>query len=85
MAKPSLSTVLFRVVDDSAIDSEVDDLNRTLRLEALLRGIAVLGETVVGGKTALKFTILNPCLTLADFERLLEKINTLAVELINKR
>ncbi|MGR5237672.1 hypothetical protein [Vibrio alfacsensis] len=57
-------------------------LNKALRLEALTRGMAVLGETIVDGKTALKFTILNPCLTTADFESLLSKINTLAVELV---
>ncbi|EVU21277.1 diaminobutyrate-pyruvate transaminase & L-2,4-diaminobutyrate decarboxylase domain protein [Vibrio parahaemolyticus V-223/04] len=48
----------------------------------MTRGIAVLGETIVDGKTALKFTILNPCLTTSDFESLLSKINMLAVELV---
>ncbi|ANU36579.1 pyridoxal phosphate-dependent class III aminotransferase [Vibrio scophthalmi] len=83
LAEPSLSTVLFRVVSDDVTD--LDQLNQTLRLEALTRGIAVLGETVVEGKSALKFTLLNPCLTMADFEALLGKINTLASELVNKR
>ncbi|MBE8570448.1 MULTISPECIES: pyridoxal phosphate-dependent class III aminotransferase [unclassified Vibrio] len=79
LAEPSLSTVLFRATNESA---ELDELNKTLRLEALTRGIAVLGETIVDDKTALKFTILNPCLTTADFESLLSKINTLAAELV---
>ncbi|RJX65794.1 hypothetical protein DZ860_21390 [Vibrio sinensis] len=61
-----------------------DGLNKAVRLEALTRGIAVLGETKVGDQTALKFTILNPCLELADFESLLSKIDQLAVELTNK-
>lgn len=63
LAEPSLSTVLFRATHESA---DLDELNKTLRLEALTRGIAVLGETIVDDKTALKFTILNPCLTTAD-------------------
>jgi len=68
---------LFR----STLGSDLDELNKTLRLEALTRGVAVLGETIVDGKTALKFTILNPCLKMSDFESLLSKINTLAAEL----
>ncbi|KIP72446.1 aminotransferase class III [Vibrio alginolyticus] len=79
LAEPSLSTVLLRATHESA---DLDELNKTLRLEALTRGIAVLGETIVDDKTALKFTILNPCLTTADFESLLSKINTLAAELV---
>ncbi|MCR9455662.1 pyridoxal phosphate-dependent class III aminotransferase, partial [Vibrio alginolyticus] len=79
LAEPSLSTVLFRATHESA---DLDELNKTLRLEALTRGIAVLGETIVDDKTALKFTILNPCLTTADFESLLSKINTLAADLV---
>jgi diaminobutyrate-2-oxoglutarate transaminase len=79
LAEPALSTVLFRATNPCA---DLDELNKALRLEALTRGIAVLGETIVDGKTALKFTILNPCLTTADFESLLLKINTLAVELV---
>ncbi|NOH24729.1 pyridoxal phosphate-dependent class III aminotransferase [Vibrio europaeus] len=79
LAQPSLSTVLFRVCDSQTND--LDELNKTLRLQALTRGIAVLGETVVNDKSALKFTILNPCLKISDFESLLNKIKTLASEL----
>ncbi|WP_322803929.1 pyridoxal phosphate-dependent class III aminotransferase [Vibrio alfacsensis] len=89
LADPALSTVLFRATNVRATNvhiknacADLDELNKALRLEALTRGIAVLGETIVDGKTALKFTILNPCLTTADFESLLLKINTLAVELV---
>ena len=80
LAEPALSKVLFRAVSDEAVD--LDELNKALRLEALVRGVAVLGETVVDGKSALKFTILNPCLKISDFESLLNKINTLAAELV---
>ncbi|BCN23824.1 pyridoxal phosphate-dependent class III aminotransferase [Vibrio alfacsensis] len=84
LADPALSTVLFRATNarTNNASADLDELNKALRLEALTRGIAVLGETIVDGKTALKFTILNPCLTTADFESLLLKINTLAVELV---
>lgn len=91
LAEPSLSTVLFRVngafrVDNAfrvnnANGANLDKLNQAVRIEALTRGVAVLGETVIAGNTALKFTILNPCLKASDFESLLEKITTLASEL----
>lgn len=81
LAEPSLSTVLFRAVNSDADDLE--QLNKTIRIEALTRGIAVLGETVVNGHTAMKFTILNPCLKLSDFETLLNNIHQLALELTN--
>jgi diaminobutyrate-2-oxoglutarate transaminase len=79
LAQPSLSTVLFRVV--SADVTDLDKLNQVVRTEALTRGVAVLGETIVDGKTALKFTILNPCLNLSDFDSLLTKIEDLATGL----
>lgn len=78
LAEPSLSTVLFRTTFNG---QDLDKLNQKVRIEALVRGIAVLGETTVDGKSALKFTILNPCLALSDFEKLLNDINQLAVEL----
>ncbi|WP_394144076.1 pyridoxal phosphate-dependent class III aminotransferase [Vibrio atypicus] len=85
LAEPSLSTVLFRAVSNKdplgSSVTDLDELNKTLRLEALTRGIAVLGETVVNGQSALKFTILNPCLKISDFESLLGEINKLASEL----
>ena len=81
LATPSLSTVLFRYVGDKAVD--LDQLNKQLRMEALVKGVAVLGETVVDGKVALKFTILNPCLKISDFESLLNEINQLAHTLVS--
>lgn len=82
LAEPSLSTVLFRSTPKNCID--LNQLNKNLRLEALTKGVAVLGETVVDGHSALKFTILNPCLALSDFDSLLTKIKTLAIELVEK-
>ena len=81
LATPSLSTVLFRYVGDKAVD--LDQLNKQLRMDALVKGVAVLGETVVDGKVALKFTILNPCLKISDFESLLNEINQLAHTLVS--
>jgi diaminobutyrate-2-oxoglutarate transaminase len=79
LAEPSLSTVLFRLKGKPSGDA--DGLNQRVRMEALTRGLAVLGETRIHGKSALKFTILNPCLDLADFGELLDKIEALGDEL----
>lgn len=79
LSTPLLSTVLFRVTSKHSVD--LNELNKRVRLKALTRGVAVLGETIVDGKTALKFTILNPCLAMSDFESLIAKINELAIEL----
>ncbi|UTV28809.1 pyridoxal phosphate-dependent class III aminotransferase [Photobacterium atrarenae] len=80
LADPALSTVLFRYIGNPAVD--LDQFNKELRIEALVKGIAVLGETVVDGRVALKFTILNPCLEMADFETLLNDINQLAQSIV---
>lgn len=76
--RTTLSTVLFR--SKSKTIKELDDLNKTVRLEALRRGIAVWGETIVNHNVALKLTILNPCLKMSDFESLLKQIDNLVIE-----
>ncbi len=73
LAQPPLSTVLFRYIGENT-GANVDEFNRQLRVQLLKAGIAVLGETTVDGQAALKLTILNPCLTLNNFNELFEKI-----------
>jgi glutamate/tyrosine decarboxylase-like PLP-dependent enzyme len=81
LATTSLSTVLFRLNHQGV--ENLDALNQKVRIEALTRGVAVLGETTIDGQSALKFTILNPCLSMSDFDNLLNQINQLAQELID--
>ena len=85
LAPPALSTVLMRYSNANLSEEALNDLNRQIRIEALVRGIAVLGETTVDGKAALKFTILNPCLKLSGFESLLHDINQLAQTLTSNK
>jgi glutamate/tyrosine decarboxylase-like PLP-dependent enzyme len=70
LAKPELTTVLFRFVGTVA-PACVDAVNAGLRLSLLLSGDAVLGETRLGGAVALKLTLLNPCLTASAISDLL--------------
>jgi diaminobutyrate-2-oxoglutarate transaminase/L-2,4-diaminobutyrate decarboxylase len=85
---PLLSTVLFRLSPDlqgELSDSEFNQLHQTLRLQLLTSGEAIIAETKVDGQLVLKFTLLNPCLTLNDFDALIAKIENKAIALIEQR
>jgi len=85
--EPLLSTVLFRLSEkyQGALTSdEFNQLHQRLRLQLLTSGEAVIAETKVDGKLYLKFTLLNPCLTLTDFDSLFKKIESNAQSLIKK-
>lgn len=63
LAPATLTTVLFRYT--GGLDQEsIDGINKSIRMSLLKTGTAILGETIVGAKAALKLTLLNPCLTL---------------------
>ncbi|KXF82241.1 pyridoxal phosphate-dependent class III aminotransferase [Enterovibrio coralii] len=83
LAAPCLSTVLFRFKGNEK-GWDLDALNKQIRLDALVQGRAVVGETVVDGKVALKFTLLNPCLSLTDFEQLLTELEALANDIVKQ-
>ncbi|MEL0630103.1 aspartate aminotransferase family protein [Psychromonas aquatilis] len=85
---PLLSTVLFRLsseIQGDLSDQQFNQLHQTLRLQLLTSGNAVIAETKVDGKLVLKFTLLSPCLTLSDFDLLLEKIEHSTLALINTK
>ncbi len=80
--QPLLSTVLFRLSTQGDMsDSTFNQLHQKIRLQLLTSGAAVIAETKVDGKLFFKFTLLNPCLTINDFEPLLEKIKSTAIQL----
>ncbi|MGX0891171.1 L-2,4-diaminobutyrate decarboxylase [Pseudomonas sp. ADAK2 TE3594] len=80
LATPALSTVLFRYTGGFS-DDALDRINKALRLALLKTGTAVVGETVIEGKTALKLTLLNPCLTMENFKQLVSDIERCAINL----
>lgn len=85
--EPLLSTVLFRLApqyQNGLTDTQFNQLHQTLRLQLLTSGQAVIAETKVDGKLYLKFTLLNPCLTLNHFDSLFTKIESQALLLTKK-
>jgi diaminobutyrate-2-oxoglutarate transaminase/L-2,4-diaminobutyrate decarboxylase len=81
---PLLSTVLFRLsakYQGELTEKEFNERHQTLRLRLLTSGDAVIAETKVDNKVYLKFTLLNPCLTLNDFDSLFHKIESTALQL----
>ena len=77
--------MLFRLspnLQGELTDSEFNQLHQTLRLQLLTSGEAVIAETKVDGQLVLKFTLLNPCLTINDFDTLIAKIENKAQALI---
>jgi L-2,4-diaminobutyrate decarboxylase len=82
--EPLLSTVLFRLGEQyqgALTIKEFNQLHQKLRLQLLTSGDAVIAETKVDGKLYLKFTLLNPCLTLSDFDSLFAIIESHAKSL----
>lgn len=70
--KPELSSVVFCLIDG-------DDVNKKVRRKLLEKGI-VIGQTEMGGKVMLKFTLLNPNLDHKEFDELIQKIKCLRDE-----
>jgi diaminobutyrate-2-oxoglutarate transaminase/L-2,4-diaminobutyrate decarboxylase len=82
---PLLSTVLFRLQDQGNLsDQTFNQLHQTLRLQLLTSGDAVIAETKVDGKLFLKFTLLNPCLNIENFDSLFTKIEITATQLLSQ-
>ena len=74
--EPELSSVVFRVLptDAAAGNEEADALNKRIRRALLHEKGTVIGQTVHNGRTCLKFTLLNPRLTHAALDALLDTI-----------
>lgn len=67
-SQPQLSTVVFRVTHPDAISAQ------QLKQNLFSAGEAVIATTSIDGQSWLKFTILDPTLSVADTEQLLDLI-----------
>ncbi len=76
LAEPQLTTVLFRLIDPHGQWSaeETDARNTSVREQLIRSGAAVVGESRVNGRTALKFTFMNPYCEVQDVVELIQWI-----------
>lgn len=78
-SRPQTGAVVFRYrTEDPGIS---DAVNEGIRDSLLRSGEAVLARTRVGGRSHLKFTILNPRTTVGHVERILEKVRAAGARL----
>lgn len=88
VTEPSISSVVFRYVTKNIPEGRDSEewhnyLNDNIKLNLLLRGDAIIGQTVVNNQSHLKFTVLNPLTQMEDIEAVLHKIKKEAKRLYN--
>jgi len=72
--RAELSTVVFRYRPPALDESSVNDMNAHIRKTLFRSGQAVVAGTKVRGKFFLKFTLLNPELSMEDINSILQLI-----------
>lgn len=74
-AEPSINTVVFRYLPSEVFkNEEINEINSAIKIDLLLKGDAVIGQTGIGGNTFLKFTLMNPLAKIEHIQVLLKKI-----------
>ncbi|GAB2882574.1 pyridoxal phosphate-dependent decarboxylase family protein [Nocardioides pacificus] len=69
-----LSTVLFRFEESGVAADVLDEVNKTARDLLFRSGLGAVARTVLGGRTWLKLTLLNPATTLGDVDHVLDLV-----------
>lgn len=70
-----VNAVVFRYLPKDVEDEDViNKINNQIKLDLLLSGKAIIGQTSINGRAFLKFTLLNPMTTLEDVLDLLDQI-----------
>lgn len=82
-AEPEINAVVFRY-EPSFLKNNFDALNKQIHSELLHGGRALLAKTMHEGKLYLKFTLLNPRVTMEDMKKLIADIAELG-ETIHRR
>lgn len=77
MVEPEISSVVFRLLPDADSSEDADTMNKRIRRHLMHECGTVIGQTVCRGNVCLKFTLLNPLLTPAKLDELLELILSL--------
>ncbi len=83
---PAINTVVFRYtseeINDLAIENEI---NNELKMNLLLTGEAIIGQTYLREKAFLKFTLLNPMTESKVIKSLLKNIKNQGNELLKNK
>jgi L-2,4-diaminobutyrate decarboxylase len=80
LCEPQLSTVVFRYVP-SQTEISADELNLAIRQQLFDHGQAVIGQTRVRNLQCLKFTCMNPTVSEAQMEELVQAASDLGAAL----
>jgi L-2,4-diaminobutyrate decarboxylase len=83
LCEPQLSTVVFRVLPPRA-SIDADELNARVRQRLFESGRAIIGNTRVKTRQCLKFTCMNPAVTEAELENLIDAILQVASDLVQR-
>ncbi len=78
VTEPEISSVVFRLVDESRTPEENDETNKKVRRTLLHKYGIVVGQTVSDHRVCLKFTLLNPDVTHQKLDQLVKTIESLA-------
>lgn len=84
--QPAINTVVFRYISDEINDLEIEnEINNELKMNLLLSGEAIIGQTYLQEKAFLKFTLLNPMTESESIKSLLESIKKQGNELLKNK
>ena len=79
VTKPEISSVVFRVFNDSVSSIKIDEENKRIRRELIHKDGIVIGQTIFNERVYLKLTLLNPLIEHENLDKLinviLEKFN----------
>ncbi|MBT2571529.1 aspartate aminotransferase family protein [Planococcus sp. ISL-110] len=82
---PELNTVIFRYRPSDGLGISLNDLNRDIQQRLLYEGKGVIAKTTVSEETFLKLTLLNPRTTMNDICEIIDEIDALATQLLERR
>ncbi len=82
--KTPINAVVFRYLPSGELtDAQADDINNAIKIDMLLSGKAIVGQTCVNDRAFLKFTLLNPMTTSSQVVALLDEVRDMGQKLEN--
>ncbi len=83
---PAINTVVFRFISQKNHILEIEnEVNNEIKMNLLLSGDAIIGQTYLQEKAFLKFTLLNPMTEVAEIVPLLNKIKEMGNQMLESK